>query len=75
MSNKVIEFENIGKQYILGSIGTGTLSQDLNRWWAQIRGREDPFFKIGETNDRTQKSDSNIVWALKNINFDVNQGM
>lgn len=74
MSNTVIEFNNVGKQYILGTIGTGTLSQDLNRWWANIRGKEDPFLKIGETNDRTQKGDSRFVWALRDINFKVEQG-
>lgn len=74
MSNTVIEFNNVGKQYILGTIGTGTLSQDLNRWWANIRGKEDPYLKIGETNDRTQKGNSNFVWALRDINFKVEQG-
>lgn len=74
MNNTVIEFNNVGKQYILGSIGTGTLSQDLNRWWANIRGKEDPYLKIGETNDRTQKGDSRFVWALRDINFKVDQG-
>ena len=74
MSNIVIEFNNVGKQYILGTIGTGTLSQDLNRWWANIRGKEDPYLKIGETNDRTQKGDSRFVWALRDINFKVEQG-
>lgn len=74
MGNTVIEFNNVGKQYILGTIGTGTLSQDLNRWWANIRGKEDPYLKIGETNDRTQKGDSRFVWALRDINFKVEQG-
>ena len=74
MSNTVIEFNNVGKQYILGTIGTGTLSQDLNRWWANIRGKEDPYLKIGETNDRTLKGDSRFVWALRDINFKVEQG-
>ena len=74
MSNTVIEFNNVGKQYILGTIGTGTLSQDLNRWWASIRGKEDPYLKIGETNDRTQKGESRFVWALRDINFKVEQG-
>ena len=74
MSNTVIEFNNVGKQYILGTIGTGTLSQDLNRWWANIRGKEDPFLKIGETNDRTQKGNNRFVWALRDINFKVEQG-
>jgi lipopolysaccharide transport system ATP-binding protein len=74
MSNTVIEFNNVGKQYILGTIGTGTLSQDLNRWWAHIRGKEDPFLKIGDINDRAQKGDSRFVWALRDINFKVEQG-
>ncbi len=74
MSNTVIEFNNVGKQYILGSFGTGTLSQDLNRWWANIRGKEDPYLKIGEINDRTQKSKSRFTWALRDIYFKVEQG-
>src|SRR5574344_457716 len=74
MSSTVIEFNNISKEYLLGSIGTGTLSQDLNRWWAKVRGKEDPFLKIGEVNDRSQKTGSGLVWALKNINFRVEQG-
>lgn len=74
MSRPVIEFNHVGKQYILGTIGTGTLSQDLNRWWARIRGKEDPYLKIGETNDRTQKGNSRFVWALRDIDFKVEQG-
>lgn len=73
-SNTVIEFDNVSKQYLLGSIGTGTLSQDLNRWWAKVRGKEDPFLKVGEINDRSKKADSRFVWALKDINFNVEQG-
>lgn len=69
-----IKVENLSKQYRLGEVGTGTLSHDLNRWWAKIRGKEDPFAKIGSTNDRTQKADSDYVWALKDINFEINQG-
>jgi lipopolysaccharide transport system ATP-binding protein len=74
MSQTVIAFNNVGKQYILGTIGTGTLSQDLNRWWASIWGKEDPYLKIGETNDRTQRSDSRFVWALRDVSFKVEQG-
>lgn len=74
MSNTVIKVENLSKQYRLGVIGTGTLSHDLNRFWAKIRGKEDPYLKIGESNDRTKKGDSDYVWALKDINFEVKQG-
>jgi lipopolysaccharide transport system ATP-binding protein len=73
-SPTAIEFENISKQYALGTIGTGTLSRDLNRWWARVRGKEDPYLRIGEANDRTRKSESGFVWALKDINFRVEQG-
>jgi ABC-type polysaccharide/polyol phosphate transport system ATPase subunit len=74
MSNTIIKVENLGKQYRLGEVGTGTLTQDLNRWWYRVRGKEDPFLKVGETNDRTIKSKSDLVWALKDINFEVKQG-
>jgi len=70
----VIKVENLSKQYRLGNIGTGTISHDINRFMAKIRGKEDPFLKIGETNDRTKKGDSDFVWALKDIDFEVNEG-
>ena len=71
----VIKDENLSKAYQIGQIGTGTISRDLERFWmTKIRGKEDPFLKIGETNDRSTKGTSNIVWSLKDINFDINQG-
>jgi lipopolysaccharide transport system ATP-binding protein len=70
----VINVENISKQYRLGSVGTGSLVHDLNRTWQRIRGKEDPYLKIGETNDRTQMGASDYVWALQDINFEVKQG-
>jgi lipopolysaccharide transport system ATP-binding protein len=72
--SKVIEVEGLSKAYRLGQINTGTLSQDLSRRWALVRGKEDPFLKIGETNDRSVKGDSNIVWSLKDINFSIEGG-
>ena len=70
-----IEFENVGKQYRLGLVSMGTLGQDLNRWWTMnVRGKEDPYLKIGETNDRAVKGSSDYVWALRDINFKVEQG-
>ncbi len=74
MSNTVIKVENLGKQYHLGQVGTGTISNDINRWWHRIRGKEDPYLKIGETNDRSIKGDSDLVWALKDISFEIKQG-
>jgi ABC-type polysaccharide/polyol phosphate transport system ATPase subunit len=70
-----IEFDHVGKQYRLGLVSTGTFSDDLTRWWTMhVRHKEDPFLKIGETNDRSHKGSSNFVWALKDINFNVEQG-
>src|SRR5574344_1779308 len=75
MSQTAIKFENVGKLYQLGVVGTGTLSHDLRRWWiTSVRGKEDPYLKIGETNDRASKGHSDFVYALKDINFEVNQG-
>ena len=70
-----IEFNHVSKQYRLGLVSTRTLSHDLNRWWTMnILGKEDPYLKIGSVNDRTQKADSEYVWALRDIDFKVEQG-
>ena len=72
--SKVIEIENLSKVYDLGLVGTGSLHKDLNRMWAKLRGKQDPYATLVELNDRTQKSSSNMVYALKDINFSVKQG-
>jgi lipopolysaccharide transport system ATP-binding protein len=70
----VISVENVSKMYRLGEVGTGTISHDLNRWWHKIRGKDDPYLKIGESNDRSSKGSSEYVYALKDINFEVKEG-
>jgi lipopolysaccharide transport system ATP-binding protein len=70
----VIQVENISKLYRLGNVGSGTLKDDLGRWWQRVRGKEDPLMLAGAVNDRTQKAESDYVWALKDINFEVQQG-
>lgn len=74
MSETVIEVENIAKLYRLGQVSRKTLHDDVNRWLHKITGRQDPYLKIGESNDRTQKGSSEYVWALKDINFNVERG-
>lgn len=70
-----IEFNNVSKQYRLGLVSTKTLSHDLNRWWqTAVLRKEDPYLKIGSVNDRTKAADSEYVWALKDIDFKVEQG-
>lgn len=69
-----IKVENLSKAYYLGEIGTGTLSRDIERYIAKVRGKEDPFLKVGETNDRTQKGSSDVVWSLRDVDFEIEQG-
>ena len=70
-----IEFNHVGKQYRLGLVSTGTLSHDLNRWWhTSILRKEDPYLKIGDVNDRASKANSDYVWALRDVDFKVEQG-
>ncbi|WP_298421577.1 ABC transporter ATP-binding protein [uncultured Kordia sp.] len=70
----ILQVEELSKQYRLGVIGTGTITHDLNRWWHKIRGKEDPYQKIGDKNARTEIGTSNYVWALKDISFDLEKG-
>lgn len=70
----IIKIENLSKLYRLGTIGTGTLRNDFKRWTYKLRGKEDPFLKIGDSNDRSKKGSSEYVWALKDINLEVMPG-
>ncbi len=70
-----IEFIHVSKQYRLGLVSTKTLSHDIRRFWiTNVLGKEDPYLKIGETNDRASKGNSEYVWALRDIDFKVEQG-
>ena len=70
-----IEFNHVSKQYRLGLVSTKTLSHDIRRFWiTNVLGKEDPYLKIGETNDRATKGSSDYVWALRDIDFKVEQG-
>ena len=70
----ILKAENISKQYRLGLVGTGSFKHDVNRWWHKVRGKEDPYLKVGAVNDRSIKADNDYVWALKDINFEVKEG-
>ncbi len=74
MSDIVIKVEDLSKQYRLGQVGKKTLHDDVNRWLHRVRGKEDPYLKIGEENDRTKTGLSEYVWALRDINFEMRQG-
>ena len=70
----IIKAEQLSKAYQIGEFSTKTLTRDIERWWALSRGKEDPFSIIGEKNDRSVKGTSDIVWSLKDINFEINEG-
>jgi lipopolysaccharide transport system ATP-binding protein len=75
MSDVILSVENVSKLYRLGTVGTGTFGGDVQRFWkTKILGQEDPFLKVGQTNDRTSKEKAEFVWALKDINFEVKRG-
>lgn len=75
MSNIAIEFNHVSKMYQLGVVGTGTIAGDLRRWWAvSVMGKEDPALKVGQTNDRTQRDNNGFVYALRDIDFRIEQG-
>lgn len=74
MEKIAIEVDRLSKQYRLGKVGTGSLKNDLNKLWHSIRGLEDPYAKVGQSNDRSKKFDSEYVWALKDISFNVEKG-
>jgi lipopolysaccharide transport system ATP-binding protein len=74
MSDTVISIENVSKLYRLGTVGTKSLQGDIKRWWATIRGKEDPYAMIGTSNTLSSKSNSEYVWALKDINLEIKQG-
>ena len=73
MSDIVLKVENLSKQYRLGLVSSGTLKDDLTRWWAKFRGKEDPLLKIGESN-QLDTVEGEYVWALRDLNFEVKQG-
>lgn len=75
MGSLAIKVEHLSKAYQLGQIGTGTISRDIERWWTtKVLRKEDPFLQIGQINDRTTKGESDIVWSLKDLNFDIEKG-
>lgn len=74
MPDTILKASQISKQYRLGLVGTGTLKDDLKRWWYKVRGKDDPFLKVGDANDRSEAAKSDYVWALKDINFEVEKG-
>ena len=74
MGKVILEVNNLSKQYRLGQVGTGTISHDLNRFWSRVRGKEDPYLKLTETNLRDNIEMSDYVWALRDVSFQLREG-
>ncbi len=72
-SNVVIEVDHLSKLYKLGTIGTGSLRQDLQYWWDKsVLKKPNPFFDLGQNESSSDHKD--FIWALKDVNFTVNKG-
>ncbi len=71
---KVISVENLSKTYRLGELGSGTLTRDIESFFARLFKLEDPHLKIGNTIGGNNKSGKDFVNSLENINFSLNQG-
>lgn len=70
----IIKIENLSKQYRLGAIGSGTIREDLHKWWYKICGKEDPyldFLSLDQGSSKDKKENSQYVWSLKDISFEV----
>ncbi|MGR0480691.1 MAG: ABC transporter ATP-binding protein [Candidatus Electronema sp. V4] len=75
MSDTVIQIEGLWKEYRLGVIGYGTLTRDLQSWWAKVRGKEDPNSKIQPMLVGQEKQiEGDRFWALRDINLEVKEG-
>lgn len=73
MSNIVIQAENLGKKYCLGTLNRKMLGQEIESWWARRRGKEDPHSYIhdGQRNVLLKPYD---FWALSDVNFKIYRG-
>ncbi len=70
----VIRVEGISKLYRLGEVGTGSLAHDVNRWWHKVRGKEDPYLKIGEVNDRTKPAKQAVAGSGSRVTGEEGPG-
>ncbi|MCX6295892.1 MAG: ATP-binding cassette domain-containing protein, partial [Bacteroidetes bacterium] len=68
----VIKIEKLSKEYQLGELGTGTISRDMNAWWAKMRGKENPNLRIDELNKKSHSLLNHK--ALSDLSFEVNEG-
>jgi len=74
MKEVVLKIENVSKQYKIDAVSIGTLGEDLNRLWAKLQKKEDPYLRLGEINDRTVSSSSKFTWSLKDVSLEVHKG-
>lgn len=71
MAKTMILVENLSKVYRMGTIGSGSLRDDLTIWWANLRGKENPLLRVGESAERIE---GEYLWALRDINLKVKEG-
>jgi len=65
-----ISMAGVKKKYKLGQIGGGTLTADVQSWWARVRGKEDPNSPVGTD----QRLIGQTFMALNGIDLTVRKG-
>ncbi|MDR0994438.1 MAG: ABC transporter ATP-binding protein [Verrucomicrobiota bacterium] len=70
MSDIAVSIEHVSKSYRLGVIGNGTLREDVQSWWARMRGKTDPNSTLG----RHEAIEGQTLWALRDVSLDIRQG-
>ncbi len=69
-----LSVENVSKRYRLGTIGSGTASDDIKRWWStKIMRRGDPLSPLMPAIDHGNR-DGDILWAVRDVSFSVDEG-
>ena len=62
----LLKVDGLSKYYRRGAIGFGSLREDLDRGWAKLTKKQSQHLNYQES--------SQGVWALRDINFSVNEG-
>lgn len=76
MNDYIIRIERLSKQFRLGVVGYGTLYQDVQSWWARLRGRDDPnsLVQLRSEERKNETIEKNSILALDDVSFNVHRG-
>ena len=69
-----LRLENVSKMYHLGEIGYGTLRNDVESWWARLRGKEDPNRPVRSGEGSSKSTAARTIMALEDISLEHRAG-